>query len=368
MTILGNGNVGIGTTTPGVKLQVTNGSSGYTWTPNVRTASIIEGNNTNGTALTIVGPSTGNSAIFFATPSSEGIDSIAYDHPSESLRLVVHSLERLRITSAGLVGIGTTTPYASLEVWGPDSGATTTAFRVVNNASTTAFAVYDNGNATYSGSIFQSSDQRLKTDITLLDASSSLVAIEGLTPVSYTRIDQPGSGTNLGFLAQSVQQIFPELVSTTSPTALTPDGTLTLNYVGLIAPMVKAFQALATEVNGFAQSITTAVLNATTINSQQDNTQKLCLSDSSGSTCYTRSQLNALLPVAHCTIQYGTNLSAFPPDATSTSLSSNTDAPPPDAPTASSSPNSTSSPSAATDTGNAASASTTDSTATTASP
>ena len=70
----------------------------------------------------------------------------------------------------GNVGIGTTSPYSRLEVWGPDTGFTT-AFAVVNNSSTTAFAVSDNGNATYLGSIFQSSDQRLKTDITSLDAS-----------------------------------------------------------------------------------------------------------------------------------------------------------------------------------------------------
>jgi hypothetical protein len=93
-----------------------------------------------------------------------------------------------------------------------------------------------NGNATYSGSIFQSSDQRLKSNVQPLDASSSLSLIGALNPVSYTRLDQTVQGMNLGFIAQQVQSLFPELVSTTSPTALTPDGTLTLNYVGLIAP------------------------------------------------------------------------------------------------------------------------------------
>lgn len=179
----------------------------------------------------------------------------------------------------------------------PDSAATTSAFSVVNNASTTVFAVYDNGNATYSGSIFQSSDQRLKTDITSLDASSSLAAVEALNPVSYFRLDQTSSGQNLGFIAQQVQSIFPQLVSTTSPTSLTPDGTLTLNYVSLIAPIVKAIQALSQEltslgqtVAGFAQSFTSHFIHGDTV-----DTNKLCLTDNSGSTCYTRSQLNALL-------------------------------------------------------------------------
>jgi len=196
------------------------------------------------------------------------------------------------VNSSGNAGVGTASPYAPLEVWAPSSGATTTAFIVANSASTTAFAVYDNGNATYSGSIFQSSDERLKTDVTPLDASSSLAAIEGLTPVSYLRIDQPDTGTNLGFIAQAVRQIFPELVSTTSPTALTPDGTLTLNYTGLIAPIIASIQQLAGEVDGLAQSITTNVLTAVTGNFQTGNfSQQVCV----GSTCINQSQLQQLL-------------------------------------------------------------------------
>jgi hypothetical protein len=67
------------------------------------------------------------------------------------------------------------------------------------------FAVYDNGNATYySGSIFQSSDQRLKTNVLPLEASSSLSLIALLNPVSYARLDQTAQGTNLGFIAQQV--------------------------------------------------------------------------------------------------------------------------------------------------------------------
>lgn len=191
----------------------------------------------------------------------------------------------------GGLGIGTPTPSARLEVVGSDQSATTAALLVLNGASATTFAVYDNGNATYEGSIYQSSDERLKTNVTPLDASSALTAIEGLTPVSYNRIDQPGTGTNFGFIAQAVQKIFPNLVSSTSPTTLTPGGTLTLNYVGLIAPIVESIQALASEIKGFGQSITTVVLNATTGNFTRVNTQDLCIGD----TCVTEAQLKAML-------------------------------------------------------------------------
>jgi hypothetical protein len=209
--------------------------------------------------------------------------------------------ERMTITSAGNVGISTTSPYSRLTVWGPDT-ATTSAFAVVNNASTTVFAVYDNGNATYSGSIFQSSDQRLKSGITSLDASSSLAALNALNPVSYSRLDQPADGQNLGFIAQQVAGVFPQLVSTTSATALTPDGTLTLNYVGLIAPMVKAIQALGAKIasientiGGFAQSISTKLPTANIVNSEKDSTQELCV----GSTCVTPAQFQAMVAAAN---------------------------------------------------------------------
>jgi hypothetical protein len=56
---------------------------------------------------------------------------------------------------SGNVGIGTTTPYSRLTVWGPDNAASTTAFLVANNASTTEFAVLDNGNATLAGNLIR---------------------------------------------------------------------------------------------------------------------------------------------------------------------------------------------------------------------
>lgn len=217
--------------------------------------------------------------------------------------------------SSGNVGIGTTTPYSRLSVWGPDT-ASTTAFQVVNNASTTAFAVYDNGNATYSGSIFQSSDQRLKTNIQSLDASSSLALINHLNPVTYNWAD-PDKGLTLqfGFIAQQVLPYFPDLVATTSPTARTPDGTLTLNYVGLISPIVKAIQVLSSglsslqnTVAGLTQSITSAVGNFGRI-----NTDELCVQG----TCVTGAQLQALLAATQ-----RASSSSMPPSANSTATSS----------------------------------------------
>jgi hypothetical protein len=224
----------------------------------------------------------------------------------------VDSPERARFDITGNFGIGTTTLSSRLEVWGPDHSASTTAFLVTDNASDTEFAVLDNGNATLAGNLIQNSDQRLKTDITDLDASSSLAEIDALNPVTFNWIDPAkSSAPQFGFIAQQVQPVFPNLVSTTSPTALTPDGTLSLNYIDLISPIVAAIQeldreitSLASTVAGFAQSITTDVLNATTVNAHQ-----LCLDG----TCVTATQLAALLAAAN----QSASVSASPSSSTS---------------------------------------------------
>ena len=119
----------------------------------------------------------------------------------------------LSALSSGNVGIGTTTPYSRLEVVGPDT-ASTSVFAVVNSASTTEFTVYDTGNAFLAGGLTQNSDERLKTNILSLDASSSLSLIDELNPVTFNWID-PNKGTTpqLGFIAQQVLPIFPNLVS-----------------------------------------------------------------------------------------------------------------------------------------------------------
>lgn len=126
--------------------------------------------------------------------------------------------------------------------------------------------------------------------------------------MTFNWID-PTEGTTpqLGFIAQQVQQLFPALISTTSPTPLTPGGTLGLNYIGLISPIVSAIQALSTEVTsleatvaGFAQSIT----------SQRGHfTNELCV----GSTCITAAQFQAMVAAANPSAGSQVSISAEAP-------------------------------------------------------
>lgn len=201
-------------------------------------------------------------------------------------------------TLTGNLGLGTSSPSSRLTVWGPDAASSTLAFNVVNSASTTVFSVFDGGNAELSGSLSQSSDERLKTNITSLDASSSLSAIDSLNPVTFNWIDpDQGGALQLGFIAQQVQQVFPNLVSTTSATALTPDGTLSLNYIGLISPIVSAVQELSADITSIENTIAGFAASFTT--QQLTFTRDLCAEQSDGTQiCITGDQLAALVAQA----------------------------------------------------------------------
>lgn|SRR5215472_679832 len=96
------------------------------------------------------------------------------------------------------------------------------------------------GQCTYAGgSTFScSSDRRLKRDIAALPSMTA--AIDRLKPVAFEMKARPGV-KELGFVAQDVERVFPELVSS-------QNDTLELSYDGLIAPLVKAVQELNARV------------------------------------------------------------------------------------------------------------------------
>jgi Flp pilus assembly pilin Flp len=62
-----------------------------------------------------------------------------------------------------------------------------------------------------------------------------------LQPVSFRWKNDPLKLPHLGFIAQDVEKVFPQLVSET-------DGTKTVEYTGLIAPLVSAVQELSARV------------------------------------------------------------------------------------------------------------------------
>lgn len=258
--IKSSGNVGIGLTDPQGPLDVQAAAS-------------------NAVAVVLRGRAADNIAVqFFTNNALAETGRIQVD--STSMRIdkggnnpmlfITNSAERMRITGAGRVGIGTTSPNSyvsfinseanslnSLNVSSNVSGDLATHAVVItkydNNNSTSQRLVgfLINQGATGSGQInangasqaaFGSySDVRLKENIT--DLPSQLVNIMALRPVEFDYKD--GSGHQIGFVAQEVEDIYPDLIGDDG------NGYLTLSGLGKNeARMIKAFQEFAQVTQG----------------------------------------------------------------------------------------------------------------------
>ena len=171
------------------------------------------------------------------------------------------------VNGKGFTGIGTTSPATALEV-----GGDITDDNIKNCAnSTSALGTDSNGKVVCNSTI---SDQRLKTNVISLDGTNVLSEIDQLNPVSFYWVDptMPGAQSTaqqFGFIAQQVQNVLPNLVSSTSPTALTPGYTYTLNYQGFIPLAVKAIQELNLQIQNLEASSTTQ--NSATITNTVTN-------------------------------------------------------------------------------------------------
>jgi hypothetical protein len=123
-----SGNVGIGTTSPGAKLEVSDTTTGI---------GAIIGNTTHNSRLQIYTEAAGkNSEIWFGDAADSDVGRIDYDHAVNSLAFFANTAERMRITSTGNVGIKNTAPHAELVVGGyiDTSDVTNGAFRIYNGS------------------------------------------------------------------------------------------------------------------------------------------------------------------------------------------------------------------------------------------
>ena len=108
--------------------------------------------------------------------------------------------------------------------------------------SSNAFIVNYDGSATLSGDLTINSDSRLKSNIVTLGSTlSRLLLIDGK---SYT-MKANESISKIGLLAQEVQAAFPELVKT----ANNSDGTLSVNYQGMIPVLLNAIKEQQAQID-----------------------------------------------------------------------------------------------------------------------
>lgn len=204
-----------------------------------------------------------------------------------AILLFTDNTERMRITNAGSVGIGTISPssQASLHVSGGDIAADGTSFFGIKwvtgntmqahihrwGASNNALYVTNAGSSNLTGVFLGSgatswtstSDRRLKENI--VETGYGLSEILRLSPKEYTFKTTQERNKKIGFLAQEVYQIIPEIVhkgddgeyrgsgnaEESEKLGFAPWG---LDYTSLTPILVKAIQELHQQVEHLQKS------------------------------------------------------------------------------------------------------------------
>jgi len=253
-----SGNVGIGTSSPAQKLEVNGGAAaGF-----MRFASTL---NSTGFDMGVGGT---------ADPTA-----YIYNRNNTPLLFATNNIERMRIDSSGNLLVGTTTASGRLTVsCDPSATARVALFSSTYSGGDSAYeaiGIIKYANSTATSNIFQRffinqggsgsgtinanganaaafgtySDSRLKENI--VDLPSQLDNIMALRPVEYDYIESEGGGHQIGFVAQEVQAIYPDLVGERT------DGMLTLSDMNKNdARLIKAIQELKALVDAQASTIT----------------------------------------------------------------------------------------------------------------
>ena len=111
---------------------------------------------------------------------------------------------------------------------------------------TTAMTLDASSNLTVSGTITESSDKRLKENINSLE--NSLEKVLNLNGVSYNKIATPEK-SEIGFIAQEVEEVIPELVETDE------DGMKSVSYARTVALLVEAMKDQQNIINSLNERI-----------------------------------------------------------------------------------------------------------------
>jgi len=193
MTLDSSGNLGLGTSSPSVKLSVA-GAGSFTGTgfSGAAAPTVFLGNSTASTGRTF-GINSANSGFFQIYDATAG------------------DLTRMVIDSSGNLGIGTTSPASTLAVDGGTGMLSSGVIARFFGTSGNSLIVRGSGNCeNTNGSYGAISDYKLKQDI--VDASSQWDDIKNLRVRKYRFKDKPDEALQIGVIAQELETISPGLV------------------------------------------------------------------------------------------------------------------------------------------------------------
>ena len=245
MRIDSSGNVGIGVTSPARSpLHLATSGSDY-----------CQVHMTNGTS----GSTSGDGLTLFTNSTDAGL----MQRENSYLLFGTNDTERMRITSSGSVGIGTTAPGYLVHIntssngtnFQYQTGGTAAYMAFTNTGGTSYIGTYNTNWEFYVGGskkfeITSSggsnvSDEKFKENIE--DISYGLDTVKALKPRNFKWKDTQENG--IGFIAQEVQPLISEIINEPKETSTEGlENGMSMNYSALTAVLTKAIQELSAKV------------------------------------------------------------------------------------------------------------------------
>lgn len=232
LVISSSGKVGVGTVTPATQLDVKVSAAGAA-------TARLQNTSSTGYSGTEYLDNSGNVDLFFGVDNANSTTRLNSVN-NNPIALFTNSTERMRITSGGDIGIGTTSPSGALHVvrnTAPnvgtllklsndkgiqilfdrtDAGANdwqtsnfSSTFEIsVPGSSPGQFSLAASGNLTIAGTLSELSDRESKSDITVVDTDAVLDKLLTLPIATWTRKTDDSGVRHMGPMAQDFAAAF----------------------------------------------------------------------------------------------------------------------------------------------------------------